>query len=100
MIDTSRAPHGFRRSAMGDHELARFLRRHGAIDTWSSVENSNMWRAPDGRAVAVAFYDNAAPSYTLYIREDLTDEGVPQYAVADLSRRLSEISGLPIMKEC
>lgn len=55
-----------------DRTLARYLRRHKAIDTWESIGNSNQWRDPSGKVVAVCVYDNAACSYRCFIPEGNT----------------------------
>jgi hypothetical protein len=64
------AEFGFTRISMGDHVLARFLRKHKAIDNWHATANANTWRAPDGRAVVQAHY-HGGTDYTLYVRSDL-----------------------------
>jgi phage-related protein len=63
--------HGFHKVQTTDHQLAAFLRRHGAIDNWHGVSRSNTWHAPDGRAVAVCIYDNAASTYDCWIADGL-----------------------------
>jgi hypothetical protein len=64
--------HGFTQITIGEHEFARFLRREKAIDNWYSVGNAVNWYGPDGVVVAQCQYDNAAPSCTYWVREDLT----------------------------
>lgn len=64
--------HGFKQVQTNEHEFARFLRRHKAIDNCQAMATSNTWYGPDGRAVAVCLYDNAASTNTYHIREDLS----------------------------
>lgn len=45
-----------KRASMTEHDFAKFLRRHGAIDNWQKVGNSNQWADSSGKVVAVAVY--------------------------------------------
>lgn len=56
---------------MGDHDLARFLRKHHAINNDHSSGASVTWYGPDGRAVAQCHYDKAkSGEYTTWVRAD------------------------------
>jgi hypothetical protein len=61
---------GFKRANMTDHEFAAFLRKHDAVERFSHVANSVTWRDAANRAVAVAFYDNAASTHAIWVSEE------------------------------
>jgi hypothetical protein len=58
---------------LNDHELARYLRDMDAIDCYKHVGNSCRWFSPNGRIVALVFYNNQ--NCTREIRIPETDIG-------------------------
>jgi len=63
---------GFTQVTIGDHDLAAFLRRVGAIDDWRKTGTANTWFAPDATAVAQVHYNGVGGMDTkTFIRDDL-----------------------------
>lgn len=67
MMKTPDIPHGFITATFDDHAFAAYLRRRGAVDIFKPAGNSVTWRDAAGRAVAVAFYDNASCNREIFI---------------------------------
>lgn len=69
-MDTS----GFKQMQTNEHEFARFLRKHKAIDNWHSKGSANYWVDPSGHIIALCLYDNAATTNTYWVRDSLAGE--------------------------
>lgn len=66
--------HGFTKVDMREHDLARWLRKHKAIDNYQTgPANGNTWYGPDGKAVAVCLYDNTNSTNSTWLRNDLIE---------------------------
>ena len=75
MTDAPSTMHGFRRQSEqpSDFVFSRWLRAHKAISNYRHQGNSVTWTGPDGRVVAVAFYNNTDCTFVVWVREDLKD---------------------------
>ena len=58
---------------MTDHEMARLLRRHDAIDTSKRYGNATMWFTPENKVVVIIFYQGMET--TQYARRELLPVG-------------------------
>lgn len=62
---------GFKLVQTNEHEFARFLRKHKAINGWRSLGHTNYWYGPDGRDVAACTYTPGTLENSYWIRKDL-----------------------------
>ena len=67
--------YGFIRKDMGDHEFARWLTKRKATDNFKHRGKSASWRNPDGKVVAVAFYDNQKLRRETWLAESEVNNG-------------------------
>ena len=65
---------GFTKVTITEHDFAKFLRRHKAIDNVQTVGKSNVWIGPDGRTVALCIYDGVGGMVVSYwVRDDIKE---------------------------
>lgn len=58
-----------------DHAISQFLRKHGALDTWTRIGHSNQWRASNDKVVLVCFYSGPGGKTTTYwVPDELAEE--------------------------
>jgi hypothetical protein len=70
--------HGFTNIGLhSDHDIAAFLRKHGAIDNCRKSGNSNQWHDASGKVVLVAFYGGEGGFVTAYwVADTLANEWI------------------------
>lgn len=59
---------GFKEIKTTEHDFARYLRKHKAIDNWQTVGSSNVWYGPDGKSVALCLYDNEKSECRYFVK--------------------------------
>ena len=93
---------GFTKIDTTEHEFARLLRQHKAIDNHQTVANSNQWIGPDGRTVALCIYTGTGGLDCAYwLRTDLmgttpkvtaeSNDGAARARIAEIYREIAEI---------
>lgn len=65
-----KAMQGFVPKKWNDHQFAVWLQKHKAINDWFAIANMNCWRRGD-EVIAVAIYDNAQSTRSIYIKQDV-----------------------------
>lgn len=64
--------YGFDNVDLSDHEFAKWLRDHDAVNNYRRSGKSVSWRRKeDDKVVAVAIYDNSACQRSIWLAKDI-----------------------------